>query len=144
MRERLDKTLLFVEERVKKRFASVEDVLMNAVQVKSTRERELQDGLDWLKVARGGSCADCGPPRTHGRLRWCSILVALLPAFLGRRCLRMCSPDDQLFSFPSQKKNQLRNRVAEIQRDAFPRSRGKPPIASPRSRQFPQLAVPWS
>ena len=54
--ERLDKTLLFVE-RAKKRLASAEEVLMNAMQVKSTRERELQDGLDRLKRLREEAAA---------------------------------------------------------------------------------------
>ena len=51
MGEMLDKTLLFVE-RVKKRLASAQEVLMKAMQVKSTREWELQDGLDLLKRLR--------------------------------------------------------------------------------------------
>ena len=67
--ERLDKTLLFVE-RAKKRLASAEEVLMNAIQVKSTRERELQDGLDRMKRLREEAAAQtaAAPPEPDEEL----------------------------------------------------------------------------
>ena len=60
---------------------------MNAMQVKSTRERELQDGLDRLKRLREEAAAQsaAAPPE----------------------------PDEEL--------NQLRNRVAELQREGAAR-----------------------
>ena len=91
----------------RKRLASAEEVVLNAMQVKSTRERELQDGLDRLKRLRGGS---------RPELQW--------PP----------EPDEEL--------NQLRiewRNFKEKVPHAFPRSRGRPPIASPPSRQVPQV-----
>ena len=78
--------MLFVE-RAKKRLASAEEVVLNAMQVKSTRERELQEGLDRLKRLREEAAAQtaAAPPE----------------------------PDEEL--------NQLRNRVAELQREGAAR-----------------------